>query len=68
MKLKDISQCDKNQNIHKITRKIVKSYENHSSILQIKNTCSSSFHVNEKLCSHFLNESEIKKAYTRVKF
>ena len=35
-KPKDISQCDKNQNIHKTIREIVKSYENHPSILQIK--------------------------------
>ena len=36
IKQKDISQCDKNQNIHKTIREIVKSYENHPSILQTK--------------------------------
>ena len=29
-------KCDKNQNIHKTITEIVKSYENHPSILQIK--------------------------------
>ena len=68
IKPKDISQCDKNQNIHKTIREIVKSYENHPSILQIKqNICSSSFHVKEKFCFHFVNEIEIKKAYTKVR-
>ena len=33
---KDISQRDKNQNILKTIREIVKSYENHPGILQIK--------------------------------
>ena len=62
IKPKDISQCDKNQNIHKTIREIVKSYENHPSILQIKqNICSSSFHVKEKFRFHFVNEIEIKK-------
>ena len=62
IKPKDISQCDKNQNIHKTIKEIVKSYENHSSILQIKHKiCSSSFHVKEKLRFHFVNEIEIKK-------
>ena len=52
----------KNQNIHKTIREIVKSYENHPSILQIKhNICSSSFHVKEKCRFHFVNEIEIKK-------
>ena len=32
IKSKDISQCNKNQNIHKTIREIVKSYENHPSI------------------------------------
>ena len=36
IKRKDTSQCDKNQNIHKTIREIFKSYENHPSILQIK--------------------------------
>ena len=41
---------------------IAKSYENHPSILQIKqNICSSSFHVKEKFRFHFVNEIEIKK-------
>ena len=62
IKPKDISQCDKNQNIHKTIREIVKSYENHPSILQIKhNICSSSFHVKEKFRFHFVNEIETKK-------
>ena len=60
IKPKDISQCDKNQNIHKTIREIVKSYENHPSILQIKqNICSSSFHVKEKFRFHFVNENKI---------
>ena len=41
IKPKDISQCDKDQNINKIITEIVKSYKNHPSILQIKNICSS---------------------------
>ena len=46
IKPKDISQCDKNQNIYKTSRENVKSYENHLSILQIKqNIYSSSFHL-----------------------
>ena len=61
IKPKYISQHDKNQNIHKRIREIVKSYESHPSILQIKNICSSSFHVKEKVCFHFVNEIEIKK-------
>ena len=62
IKSKDISQCDKNQNIHKTIREIVKSYQNHPSILQIKhNICSSSFHVKKKIYFHFVNEIEIKK-------
>ena len=40
---------------------IFKSYENHPSILQIKNICSTSFHVKEKFRFHFVNEIEIKK-------
>ena len=36
IKPKDISQCDKNLNIHKTIREIFKSYENHPIILQIK--------------------------------
>ena len=55
------SQCDKNQNIHKTIKEIVKYYENHPSILQTKqNICSSSFQVTKKFCV-FLNEIEIKK-------
>ena len=55
----DISQCDKNQNIHKRIRE--KSYKNHPSMLQIKqNICSSSFHVKEKFRFHFVNEIEKK--------
>ena len=51
IKPKDISQHDKNQNIHKTIREIVKFHENHPSIFQIKqNICSSSFHVKEKFC------------------
>ena len=62
IKPKDISQCDKNQNIHTKISEIVKSYENHPSILQIKrNICSSSFHVKEKFRFYFVNEIEIKK-------
>ena len=60
-KTKDISQSDKNQNIQKIIRKIVKSNKNHPSIFQIKNVCSSSFPAKEKCCFHFVNEIEIKK-------
>ena len=37
IKPKDISQRDKNQNIVKKIREIVKSYENHPIILQMKN-------------------------------
>ena len=44
-------------------RKIVKFNENHPSILQIKNVCSSSFHVKEKFCFHFVNEIEIKNLF-----
>ena len=52
----------KNQSIHKTIREIVKSYENHHSILQIKQIIfSSSFHVKEKFSFHFVNEIEIKK-------
>ena len=36
IKPKDISQCDKNQNIHKTFREIVKFYENHAITLLIK--------------------------------
>ena len=61
IKPKHISQCDKNQNIHKIIREIVKFYQNHPSILQIKNICSTSFHVKEKFCFQFVNEIEINK-------
>ena len=41
---------------------IVKSYENHPSILQIKNIFSLSFHILEKFCFHFVNEIERRKA------
>ena len=41
---------------------IVKSYENHPSILQIKNIFSLSFHILEKFCFHFVNEIETRKA------
>ena len=61
IKPKGISPRDKNQNIQKTIREIVKSYENDPSILEIKNICSSSFHVKEKICFHFVNEIEIKK-------
>ena len=61
IKPKDISKCDKNPNIHNTIREVIKSYENHPSILQIKNICSSSFHVKEKFRFHFVNEIEIKK-------
>ena len=61
MKPKDISQHDKNQNIQKTIRDIVKSYQNNPNILQIKNICSSSFHLKKKFCFHFVNEIEIKK-------
>ena len=60
IKPKDISQCGKNQNIQRTIWEIVKSYENHPSILQIKNFCSSSFHVKAKFCFHFVNEIDIK--------
>ena len=63
IKPKDISQRDKNQNIQKIIREIVKSYKNYPSILQIKNVCSSSFPAKEKFCFHFVNEIEIKNLY-----
>ena len=62
IKPKDISQCDKNQNIHKKIREIVKSYENHPRILKIKNICSSLFHVKGNFPFHSVNEIEIKKA------
>ena len=62
IKPKDISQCDKNQNIYKTSRENVKSYENHLSILQIKqNIYSSSFHLKEKCHFHIVNEIETKK-------
>ena len=61
IKPKDSSQHDKNQNIQKTIREIDKSDENHPSILQIKNFCSSSFHVKQKFFFHFVNEIEIKK-------
>ena len=41
---------------------IVKSYENHPSILQIKSIFSLSFHILEKFCFHFVNEIERRKA------
>ena len=37
-------------------------------MLQIKNFCSSLFHVKEKFCFHFLNEIEIKKLIHWLKF
>ena len=58
IKPKDISQRDKNQNIVKKIREIVKSYENHPGILQMKNICSCSFHAKEKISSHFVNETD----------
>ena len=45
IKPKDLSQRDKNQHIQKTNREILKSYKNHPIILQMKNFCSSSFHV-----------------------
>ena len=56
-----MSQCDENQYIHKKIREMFKSYKNHPSILQIKNICSSSFHIKEKFSFHFVNEIGIKK-------
>ena len=65
IKPNDISQCDKNQNIHKRIRE--KSYKNHPSMLQIKqNICSSSFHVKEKCRFHFVNEIETKNLMQRL--
>ena len=61
IKSKDITQCDKTQNIHKTIRQIVKYNKNQPSILQIKNICSCSFHVKDKFRLHFVNEIEIKK-------
>ena len=61
IKPKDISHCDKNQNIHKTIRKIVKSYENHHIILHIKSICSSLFHVKEIFGFRLVNETELKK-------
>ena len=61
IKPKDISQRYKNQNIQKTITEIVKSYQNHPRILQIKSICSSLFHVNEKFCFHFVNKIKIKK-------
>ena len=61
IKIDEKSSGDKNQNIHKIIREIVKFYQNHPSILQIKNICSTSFHVKEKFCFQFVNEIEINK-------
>ena len=46
IKPKDISQCNKNQNIHKTIREIVKSYENHPSIR-------GGFRVQKKLVTNF---------------
>ena len=59
IKPKDISQRDKNQNIQKIIREIIKSYENHPSLLQIKNICSPS--CKGKILFYFVNEIQIKK-------
>ena len=58
---KNTYQDDKNQNIHKTIRKIVKSCDNHQSILQITNICSTSFHVKEKFYFHFVNEIKKRK-------
>ena len=63
IKPKDISKHDQNQNIQKTIRETVKSYKNHICLLQIKNFCSSSFHVKEKFCFRFVNEIEIKNLY-----
>ena len=60
-KIKDISKCDKNQNIYKTIREIVKSFENYPSVLQIKqNICSFLFQVKAKIRFHFANEIEIR--------
>ena len=56
IKPKGISQRGKNQNTQKAIGEIAKSYENHPTIF-----CSSSFHVKEKNCFHFVNKIEIKK-------
>ena len=40
----------------------------HLSIWQIKNFCSSSFHVKKNSFFHLVNEIEIKKTYKRAKF
>ena len=62
IKPKDISQRDKNQNIQKTVGEIVRFYENHPRILQIKSICSSSFHIKEIFFFfHFVNKVEIKK-------
>ena len=62
-KPKDISQFDKNRNIHKTIREFDKFYEKHPSILQIKNICSSSVHAKENFRFHFVTEIEIKKLF-----
>ena len=62
IKPKDISNCDKNWNIYKTIKEIVKCYENYPNILQIKqNICPSSFHIKEIFRFQFANQIEIKK-------
>ena len=68
MKPKDIFQRYKNHNIQETNKEIVKSYENHHSISQIENICSSSLIVKKKIWFLFLNDIKIKKTYTRIKF
>ena len=60
IKPKDVFERSKNQNIAKTIREIVKIYEDHPSILLIKNIWSFSFNVKEKLCFRFVKEIEIK--------
>ena len=55
IKPKDISECDKNQNIHKTIREIFKSYENHPSILQIKQYLLIFISRKGKFRFHFVN-------------
>ena len=68
IKPKDIFQRYKNHNIQETIKETVKSYENHHSISQIGNICSSSLIVKKKFWFLFLNDIKIKKTYTRIKF
>ena len=60
IKSKDIPQRGKT------ILEIVKTYENHPSILHIKNICLSSFYVKEKFCFYLVNKIELKKIIQRL--